>query len=78
MDYKQRTGFWLGRHRPHCAWQKDFYDHIIRTDEDLGVQIRYIANNPVRRELVRDWRDYSYTGALGIALDTVMADTASM
>ena len=36
VDYKQLTGFWLGRHRPDVKWQKDFYDHIIRADEDLG------------------------------------------
>ena len=44
--FKQRAGFWLGRHRPGIRWQKDFYDHVIRRDEDLGAQVRYIAGTP--------------------------------
>ncbi len=78
VDYKQLTGFWLGRHRPDVKWQKDFYDHIIRADEDLGAQIRYVADNPVRRRLVEHWHDYFFTGAVGIDLATVMADTAML
>src|ERR1700687_1076212 len=34
--FKQQTGIWLGQHRPGVHWQKDFYDHIVRRDEDLG------------------------------------------
>lgn len=78
VDYKQQTGFWLGRHRPDFRWQKDFYDHIIRDDEDLGAQIRYVAENPVRRGLVTNWRDYPYTGAIGVSLSTVLADAATL
>ena len=78
VDYKQLTGFWLGRYCPDVKWQKDFYDHIIRADEDLGAQIRYVADNPVRRRLVEQWQDYSFTGAVGIDLATVMADTATL
>jgi putative transposase len=70
--FKQRSGFGLEQHRPKVHWQKDFYDHIIRRDEDLGAQIRHIAANPVRKGLVKDWRDYPHTGAIGIDLDAVI------
>ncbi len=76
--FKQRTGFWLGRHRPGIGWQKDFYDHIIRRDEDLGAPVRYIAGNPVRKGLVKDWREYPFTGAIGVSLDTIISSTITL
>jgi REP element-mobilizing transposase RayT len=78
VDFKQQSGFWFGRNRPQDGWQKDFYDHIIRADEDLGAQIRYIADNPVRRGLVKMWSEYPFTGAIGIDLKQVLADAATL
>jgi hypothetical protein len=36
------------------AWQKDFYDHIIRETEDYGGQVRYLLRNPVQRGCAND------------------------
>ncbi|HYH65935.1 MAG TPA: transposase [Urbifossiella sp.] len=55
VSFKQQTGFWLARNRPAVAWQGDFYDHVVRSDESLDVQARYILDNPVRAGLVADW-----------------------
>lgn len=63
VNFKQRTGYWLSQNRFSAKWQKDFYDHILRKDEDLKKQIRYILENPLRRNLVSDWRGYSYKGS---------------
>jgi putative transposase len=78
VDFKQRSGFWFGQNRPEVRWQKDFYDHIVRLSEDLGAQVRYIANNPVRAGLVRKWQAYPHTGAIGIDLHEVMQDTTTL
>jgi REP element-mobilizing transposase RayT len=78
VAFKQQTGFWLAHHCPASAWQKDFYDHIIRADEDLGAHVRYIANNPVRKGLVTHWHEYPYTGSIGSDLATIMADASTM
>ena len=78
VAFKQQTGFWLGHHTPASAWQKDFYDHIIRADEDLGAQIRYFANNPVRKGLVRHWHEYPYIDAIGFDLASIMADASTL
>ncbi|MBQ6829657.1 MAG: transposase [Clostridia bacterium] len=32
-------------------WQRGFYDHIIRNDEDYENHLRYIQENPLRWEL---------------------------
>jgi len=32
----------------HSVWQKSFYDHVIRNDDDYLETARYIQNNPIR------------------------------
>ena len=69
VDFKQRSGFWLAKQKcghglqPRIRWQKDFYDHILRKDEDVEKHVMYILNNPVRKGIVEDWRDYPYKGS---------------
>jgi len=43
-------------------WQPRFYDHIVRKSEDLSEIVKYILNNPVRKNLVEKWSDYPYSG----------------
>jgi hypothetical protein len=38
------------------VWQKGFYDHIIRDDEDYNTKAQYIDTNPLTWE-----RDELYT-----------------
>jgi len=61
--FKQYSGFWLSKNRPSVSWQKDFWDHLLRKDEDLKTQIDYILMNPVRKELVSSWKSYPYKGS---------------
>ena len=42
---------------------KDYYDHIIRNDEDINNQIKYILYNPVRASLVENWNEYKFKGS---------------
>jgi REP element-mobilizing transposase RayT len=42
-------------------WQRSFYDHGLRKNEDLITVAEYIVSNPVRKGLVENWRDYSYS-----------------
>ncbi|MDD5223473.1 MAG: transposase [bacterium] len=44
-------------------WQRSFYDHCLRKDEEVKVVASYILNNPVRAGLVEKWRDYPYSGS---------------
>ncbi len=67
--FKQKTGFWLYENMPDLHWQKDYYDHIIRDDEDLNAQIRYVLYNPQRAGLVALWRDYPYKGSTKFEFD---------
>ncbi len=73
VNYKQKTGFWFSTNKPVIKWQKDFFDHIIRKDETLATQVRYILDNPARKGIVSSWRDYPYKGSIGCKLEDVLA-----
>ncbi len=36
-------------------WQQEYYDHLIRDGEDFRHQVRYVLNNPVKGNAVREW-----------------------
>lgn len=72
VSYKQKTGLWMSANKPEIKWQKDFYDHVIRTHEDIAVQVRYILDNPVRKELVSTWQEYPFKGSIGCKMEDVL------
>ncbi|MBM2827172.1 MAG: hypothetical protein HW403_1236 [Dehalococcoidia bacterium] len=49
-------------------WQKSFWDHFLREEEDIEAVVSYIMHNPVRSGLVTDWRDYPFCGSLEFEL----------
>ncbi len=44
-------------------WQKGYYDHVLREGEDEKAVAWYILNNPVRKGLVKDARQWPYCGS---------------
>lgn len=70
--FKQKTGFWLSKNGNGIRWQKDFYDHIHRKEEELRKHIAYILNNPVRKGLVDNWKDYPFKGSLDFELEEII------
>ncbi|HQY19475.1 MAG TPA: transposase [Ignavibacteria bacterium] len=61
--FKQKTGYWFSQNMLYSKWQKDYYDHILRDNEDLRSHIYYILNNPVRAGIVSNWKDYEFKGS---------------
>ncbi|HRF67225.1 MAG TPA: hypothetical protein PK850_14840 [Ignavibacteria bacterium] len=61
--FKQKSGFKYSQSYPRTKWQRSFHDHIIRDDEDMFEHVRYILYNPVRKQLVENWKDYKYKGS---------------
>ncbi|MCX5782356.1 MAG: transposase [Elusimicrobia bacterium] len=70
--FKQKTGFWLAKNKPDIKWQKDFFDHIHREEDDLKKHIAYILKNPLRKGLVCDWKDYPFKGSLDFSLEDIL------
>jgi REP element-mobilizing transposase RayT len=72
--FKQYSGWWLRCHEKGYHWHKDFFDHLVRGKRDLRNQVRYVVQNPVKGGLVADWREYPYTGAIGVSLKETLEE----
>jgi putative transposase len=45
------------------AWQRGFYEHILRSGEDCASAMAYIFENPVRAGLAKDNYAWPYSGS---------------
>ncbi|MGA9770535.1 MAG: transposase [Blastocatellia bacterium] len=45
-------------------WQRQFFDHVIRNEQDFFETLEYIKLNPVRKDLVKMPEEWPYTGGL--------------
>lgn len=70
--FKMLSGTWLYR-KKLPAWQKDFFDHVMRVGEDWRHHASYLANNPVRAGLASDWSLYPFTGSIGCDLQDIVS-----
>jgi len=64
--FKQLTAFdirRLPRWEGGSLWQRRFYDHALRHDEQLDRVADYIWSNPVRAGLVSDASQYPHSGS---------------
>ena len=61
VKFKQKSGFLLAGQG--LRWQKNYYDHILLTEEEIRKHIRYVLENPVRKGLILDWREYPFKGS---------------
>ena len=48
------------------VFQKGFYDHAVRQDEDIQEISRYMVMNPVRAGLVTHYNDYPHWDAIWV------------
>ena len=70
-EFKQKTGVWLSKNSK-LKWQKDFYDHIHRENENMYFSLNYIMNNPVRKGLVLNCLDYMGLGSLDFDIEQMV------
>ena len=47
----------------HNLWQRDYFDHILRSSESFDAAAAYIFENPVRASLVSDPREWPFSGS---------------
>jgi REP element-mobilizing transposase RayT len=43
------------------CWQRSFYDHALRKEEDIQAVAEYIVQNPARSGLVKEWKEYPFS-----------------
>ena len=51
-------------------WQRGFFDHVLRSEENCGHKWNYVRENPVRAGLVARSEDWPYAGEI-IVIDRV-------
>jgi putative transposase len=49
---------------PSPHWQKDFFDHVMRSEESYTEKWLYVAENPVRKNLVARAEDWPFQGEI--------------
>jgi putative transposase len=62
-SYKQYTGYHYKKETQVPLWQINFYEHVLRKEEDTLNVAYYIFNNPVRKRLVDNYRQYKFLGS---------------
>lgn len=45
-------------------WQKEFFDHLLRSDESYAEKWEYVRHNPVRQGLCDEPEDWEYQGEI--------------
>jgi len=53
-------------------WQRDYYEHILRSSEHLGAVAAYILQNPMRAGLATAPGDWPYSGSIMFGWNTQM------
>jgi len=66
--FKQRSSFEWKRERGKPLWQRSYFEHVLRDDEDTIGVAKYILENPVRAGLVERPEDYPYLGSLTVSV----------
>ena len=61
-NIKGRAAHEINRRLERCGavWQEESFDRVLRCSEKLDEKIAYVLDNPVRRGLVKDWREYAW------------------
>ena len=49
---------------PQPIWQRQFFDHVLRSSESYESKWAYVRDNPVRAGFVAHWQDWPYAGEI--------------
>ncbi|MDP2363879.1 MAG: transposase [Ignavibacteria bacterium] len=60
---KGSTAIIINRHlkKEGSLWQAESFDRLIREEKELYNIIKYVLLNPVKANLVADWKDWKHT-----------------
>ena len=63
QSLKGYTGYQASRYlnRMGAFWQKEYFDRVIRCQDELYNKINYTLNNPVKAKLVKNWKDWKFS-----------------
>ena len=61
---KQKMSYIYRKKTGEKLWQENYYERVLRKDEDVKNVARYVLENPVRRKLADDFTNYPFSGSL--------------
>jgi len=64
--FKQKSGYWFKKIFKEDLWHISYYDHVLRKEESIEDIARYILDNPVRKGLVSDYKEYPFSWSFGM------------
>ena len=66
-DFVKRAKQYSGFHGKNLiggpVWQTGYFERVLRESDDTRALVAYILDNPVRKGLVKDARDYPLSGS---------------
>jgi putative transposase len=62
-SFRQKLAYLYQKEHGFGLWQKNFYDHVLRTGETSNKVASYSWMKPVRKGLCNNFEDYSYSGS---------------
>ena len=68
---KLKTSRAFFRKTRHILWQRKFYDHILRRNDDPESVAWYIWMNPVRKGICNSARSYPLSGSFASAIPPI-------
>ena len=60
---KQKTSYIYMKKTGGKLWQENYYEHVLRKDEDTRSVAKYILENPVRKKLTDNFTNYLFSGS---------------
>jgi putative transposase len=60
---KQKTAYVYQQETSVRLWQKNYYDHVLRANEESNHVAAYIWMNPVRKGLCKNFAEYPFSGS---------------
>jgi REP element-mobilizing transposase RayT len=67
--FTEVTRHWLSQHQPEVRWPSFGPSTLLADQEDISVHLHYILDEPVRKGIVSDWKDYRFKGSAIFDLD---------
>jgi putative transposase len=75
---KQFSGFYYKQRHKRQLWQRYGYERVVRDDEATIDVARYILANPLRAGLVKDVREYRFTGSSVVTIGELIEHLRTM
>ena len=75
--WKQATGFWYSSTRHRRLWQGNFWDWVLRDDDDALTVASYIVSNPIRSKLVPTLDEYIWWGSARWSREVLIANVGT-